>query len=124
MNSDFPRAVLRSRLRQYLSIVIAILLLVAPLLAQRPTTPPAQPQAKREAAPKIPDPTFETLLGADTYKLYYEVRNVGQLLSTGGAGEIIDPIIKLANPPQEFQSIVKFLKKNEEALAMNPESNR
>jgi len=117
MNSDFPRAVLRSRLRQYLSIVIAILLLVAPLLAQRPTTPPAQPQAKREATPKIPDPTFETMLGADTYKLYGEVRNVGQLLSTGGAGEIIDPIIKLANPPQEFQSIVKFLKRNEEALA-------
>ena len=117
MNSDFPRAVLRSRLRQYLSIVIAILLFVAPLLAQRPTTPPAQPQAKREATPKIPDPTFETMLGADTYKLYGEVRNVGQLLSTGGAGEIVDPIIKLANPPPEFQSIIKFLKKNDEALA-------
>ena len=117
MNSNIPRVLLRSRLRQYLSIAIAILLFVATLLAQRPATPPAQPQAKREATPRIPDPTFETLLGADTYKLYGEVRNVGQLLSTGGAGEIIDPIIKLANPPQEFQSIVKFLKRNEEALA-------
>src|SRR5260370_33514 len=93
-----------------------MLLLATALFTQRPTTPPAQPQVKREATPRIPDPTFETLLGADTYKLYGEVRNVGQLLSTGGAGEIVDPIIKLANPPQEFQSIIKFLKKNEEAL--------
>src|SRR2546426_2419336 len=117
MNLDIPGAHLLYRLRQGVSLFVAMLLLATPLFAQRPTTPPAQSQTKREATPRIPDPTFETLLGADTYKLYGEVRNVGQLLSTGGAAEIVDPIIKLANPPQEFQSIVKFLKKNEETLA-------
>ena len=116
MNSGFHRADFLCRSRTFVSVFVATLLLATPLFAQRPTTPPAQPQAKREAAPRIPDPTFETLLEADTYKLYGEVRNVGQLLSTGGAGEIVEPIIKLANPPQEFQSIIKFLKKNEEAL--------
>jgi hypothetical protein len=45
------------------------------------------------------------------------VRNVGQLLSTGGAGEIIEPVIKLADPGPQFKSIVTFLKKNSEALA-------
>src|SRR5207248_6375113 len=114
MNLRFHRADFLCKSKKCVSLFVAILLLATPLWAQRPTTPPAQPQAK---TPKIPDPTFETLLGADTYKLYGEVRNVGQLLSTGGAGEIVDPIIKLANPPQEFQSIIKFLKKNEEALA-------
>ena len=113
-NSSF---VARSRLTRFASLVIAIVLFTPPLLAQRPTSTAPKPSTQREATPRIPDPTFETLLGADTYKLYGEVRNVGQLLSTGGAGEIVDPIIKLANPPPEFQSIIKFLKKNEEALA-------
>src|SRR5437588_3600576 len=116
MNSSFHRADFLCESKKFLSVFVATLLLATPLFAQRPTTPPAQPQAKREASPRVPDPTFETLLGADTYKLYGEVRNVGQLLSTGGAGEIVDPIIKPANPPQEFQSIIKFLKRNEEAL--------
>jgi hypothetical protein len=49
--------------------------------------------------------------------MYGEVRNVGALLTTGGAGEIVEPIIKLADPGPEFKSIVSFLKKNSEALA-------
>src|SRR2546425_12796307 len=94
MNSSVLSIAPGSRLIRFASLVIATALVTAPLLAQRPTTTPAKPQAQREAPPRIPDPTFETLLGADTYKLYGEVRNVGQLLSTGGAGEIVDPIIK------------------------------
>ena len=117
MNSSFYRADLFCKSKKFLSIFVTILLFSMPLLAQRPAATPTKPPAQREATPSIPDPTFETLLAADTYKLYGEVRNVGQLLSTGGAGEIVDPIIKLANPPQEFQSIVKFLKKNGDTLA-------
>src|ERR1041385_3442160 len=48
--------------------------------------------------------------------MYGEVRNVGQLLGNGGAGEIVEPIIKLAEPGKEFQSIIDFLKNNSEAL--------
>src|SRR5262249_28909894 len=59
----------------------------------------------------------ETLLATDAYKLYGEVRNVGQLLSTGGAGEIVEPIIKLAEPGKEFNLIINFLKKNAESLS-------
>jgi len=88
----------------------------APVCAQRPGTPAKTP-APREAAPRSPEPTFDNLLAADTYKMYGEVRNIGQLMSTGGVGEIVDPIIKLADPPQQFNSIIKFLKTNAEALA-------
>jgi hypothetical protein len=83
----------------------------APLRAQQPS------QQSSSAPATVTEPTFETLLSADSYKLYGEVRNVGQLLTTGGAGEIIEPIVKLASPGPEFQSMLKFLKENAEGLA-------
>src|SRR2546423_737302 len=80
--------------------------------------------AQKRAPPKSPAqtpareaPTFDGLLSTDTYKLYGEVRNVGQLLSNGGAGEIVDPIVKLADPGPQFKAIISFLKKNSESLA-------
>src|SRR3989442_1231809 len=105
----------RSQLTQFLGVFLATLICAAPVWAQQPSIPAAKP-SPREASPQAAAPTFDTLLAADTYKLYGEVRNVGQLLSTGGAGEIVDPIIKLADPPKEFKSIVKFLKSNSEVL--------
>src|SRR2546421_11248042 len=100
------------RFSPFVSTVLLLALFVAPLAAQQPTPPksPAQTPA-REA------PTFDGLLSTDTYKLYGEVRNVGQLLSNGGAGEIVDPIVKLADPGPQFKAIISFLKKNSESLA-------
>jgi hypothetical protein len=111
----FPRSILSAGLVRSVSLVIAIALFAAPLHAQQPTTAPPKASA-RETAPKV-EATFDNLLAADSYKMYGEVRNIGQLLSTGGVGEIVDPIIKLADPPQEFKAIIKFLKTNAEALA-------
>jgi hypothetical protein len=85
------------------------------VVAQRPT-PPTRTTPPPAVAQRAPEPAFDNLLGADRYKLYGEVRNIGQLMS-GGMGEIVDPILKLASPPQEFTSIIQFLKKNTEALA-------
>lgn len=101
-----PRGVCRNR---RIALLLVLLLTGAPVLGQQ--RGPARP------APKASDPTFESLLATDAYKLYGEVRNVGQLLSTGGAGEIVDPIVKLADPGPEFKSVVSFLRKNAEALA-------
>ncbi|MEK6335856.1 MAG: hypothetical protein AABM67_13070 [Acidobacteriota bacterium] len=115
MKVYFLRGVLSAASARVVSLLLISTFFVAPLCAQRPGTP-AKPPAQPQAAPQ-PDPTFETLLSADSYKLYGEVRNVGQLMSGGGLGEIVDPIIKLAEPPKEFNSIVKFLKANAEALA-------
>jgi hypothetical protein len=106
----------RSRMVQCVSLLLAMVLLAAPVCAQRPAAPAKTP-TPREAAPRAPAPTFDNLLAADSYKMYGEVRNIGQLMSTGGLGEIVDPIIKLAEPPDQFKSIIKFLKSNAEALA-------
>jgi hypothetical protein len=120
MNAQSRSFFLRSKVTQILSLVIVMALLAAPICAQRPETPAKPPERRQpapQATPRAPEPTFDNLLAADRYKIYGEVRNVGQLMSTGGAGEIIDPIIKLADPPKEFKSIVTFLKKNSEALS-------
>src|SRR5712691_8839148 len=100
-------AVPGSNLTRLISFLTALALFAAPLSAQQ----------RRAPAPVKPSPTFDGLLSADAYEVYGEVRNVGQLLSTGGAGEIVDPIMRLAEPPKEFQSIIRFLKTNSEALA-------
>ena len=107
---------LRSLVIHCVSLLLAMALLTASICAQRPAAPAKAP-APREAAPRAPEPTFDNLLAADSYKMYGEVRNIGQLMSTGGLGEIVDPIIKLAEPPEQFKSIIKFLKTNAEALA-------
>ena len=114
MNCFVPRSFLRSRLAPFISIILAIAVFTLPLRAQQPAAAPPKGPAE---SPVKAEPTFDTLLSADTYKLYGEVRNVGALLTTGGAGEIVEPIIKLADPGPEFKSIVSFLKKNSEALA-------
>ena len=117
MNAQSRSFLPRSRVTQLLSFLIAMVLLTTPICAQTPAKPPERRQAAPQATPRAPEPAFDNLLAADRYKIYGEVRNVGQLMSTGGLGEIIDPIIKLAGPPKEFNSIVTFLKKNSEALA-------
>jgi hypothetical protein len=116
MKSQPPRVTLYALTLQCISLLVATVLLAAPVSAQLPATPARTP-APRETTPRAPEPTFDNLLAVDSYKMYGEVRNIGQLMSTGGVGEIVDPIIKLADPPQQFNSIIKFLKTNAEALA-------
>src|SRR2546423_1405176 len=101
----------RIRVLRVVSLALIAIPFCAPLRAQQPT-----PSANTANNPTT-EPTFDTLLSADSYKLYGEVRNVGQLLTTGGAAEIVEPIMKLASPGPEFESMLKFVKENAEALA-------
>jgi hypothetical protein len=104
-----------NRFSRFISKLLLIGLLAGPATAQQQTPPKPPPQT----AAVTQAPPFEELLSTDTYKMYGEVRNVGQLLSNGGAGEIVDPILKLADPGPPFNSIVSFLKKNSEVLAQS-----
>src|SRR5262252_1147604 len=87
---------------RFSSVVLSLALFVTPLAAQQPAPLPRSGQTPARAEVT---PPFEELLSADTYKVYGEVRNLGQLLSSGGAGEIIDPITKLADPGPQFKSL-------------------
>jgi hypothetical protein len=111
-----PRIAFRLLTIKIVSLLLVVTLLSAPICAQRPGGSSKPPPA-RPADSRAPAPNFDNLLAADAYKMYGEVRNVGQLMTTGAVGEIIDPIVKLSDPPETFTSIIKFLKNNSEALA-------
>jgi hypothetical protein len=89
---------------------ILLLLLILPITtaAQQKRQTPARPQPKATPAP-APAPTFETLLPADSYKIYVEVRGAGQLIQSNTVNELLQPLLKLAGPPKEFKSILKWL---------------
>lgn len=89
--------------------LILILLLAVPtqIAAQTRRQTPARPQPPQPA--RASAPTFDTLLAANTYKLYGEVRSVGQLIRSNSINEILEPIMKLAAPSKEFRTLVKWL---------------
>lgn len=95
-----------------LFFLLTVTLFVAPVPAQRRSTP------KRSAAESSPQQpvSFDTLLSADSYKIYGEVRNVGQLIRSDGAKDLLDPVMKLTGPPKEFRSLVKWLNARADSL--------
>jgi hypothetical protein len=97
-------------IRTAASILLLLLVLTAPVIAQqkRPTPKP-QPRA-------TPAPTFETLVPADSYTIYGEVRSAGQLIRSSALTELLEPILKLSAPPKEFKTVVKWLNAHSEEV--------
>src|SRR2546421_9269709 len=110
---------------------IALLLVVAvflanPLFAQgqasgqdqrpsRPVSPGSQQETTARPQPSATrrdDPTLDTLFAADSYKMYGEVRMVGQLVRSPGVTDVLEPILKLSSPPDDFKAFIKFLNTN------------
>ncbi len=63
-----------------------------------PASPPKAAAGKAEANQRAL--TIDTLLAADSYKVYGEVKNLGQLIRSGNIADLIDPIMTLAGPPK------------------------
>jgi hypothetical protein len=89
-------------------VVLIALFVVGTGSSQQRRQSPARPQAKPVASP-TPAPTFDTLLATDCYKIYGEVRGVGQLIRSNTFTELLEPVMKLAGPPKELKSLVKWL---------------
>ncbi|MGI8898783.1 MAG: DUF3352 domain-containing protein [Pyrinomonadaceae bacterium] len=104
---------IRERAAVSVRLFLTLLLIAAPLSAQRrrPAPKPSPPAKAAQAAL-----SFETLLAADSYKIYGEVRGVGQLLRSTGVNDISDPVMKLAAPPKEFKTLVRWLNSHADAL--------
>lgn len=90
---------------------VAIAMLATPLLAQQRHNAPKKPAAAPEAAP-----TFDSLLAADSYKVYCEVRGVGGLVRSSAVNDLLDPVMKLGGPPKEFKAAVKWLNAHADVL--------
>ena len=83
-------------LTRILSLLISTVLVAGPLAAQQQRTT-APPKVREES--NAATPTFDTLLAADSYKIYGEVRNVGQAIRSGSIADILDPLMKMGATP-------------------------
>jgi hypothetical protein len=100
----------------HLIILLLVSLVVSsPLLAQQRRN--AAPKKPAPAEVPEPSPTFETLLSADSYKVYCEIRGVGGLIRSSAVNDLLDPVMKLGGPPKEFKILVKWLNAHAEVLA-------
>ncbi len=95
-------------------LLITVILITTPLSAQRRR--PAAPKPQPPAQPAQVALTFETFLAADSYKIYGEVRGVGQVFRSAGLNEVLDPLIRFMSPPKEFKSLVNWLNSHADAL--------
>lgn len=77
---------------------------------------PDKPAVKTPAAPAPAPVTLDTLLAADSYKIYGEARGVGQLIRSNAATEVLEPVLKLGAPPKDFVDIVEWLKTHADSL--------
>lgn len=116
----------------FLKLPLAYLLIIAfvaaPVAGQQkrrhqekpPETAPAKAPPVAAAPAPSPTPatpvTFDTLLAADTYKIYGEIRGAGQLIRSSAANDVLEPVLRLSGPPTEFTDLVGWLKTHSEQL--------
>ena len=104
-----------------IKLPLACLLIIStvfaiPVAGQQKRREPDKPAVKTPAAPAPAPVTIDTLLAADSYKIYGEARGVGQLIRSNAANELLEPIMKLGGPPQDFVDVVSWLKNHADAL--------
>ena len=93
---------------KYPAVVVLLILITLTATAQqkRPTTPKPQPKAP---AAQAPAPTFDTLVPAESYVIYGEVRGAGQLIRSSAINDLLEPVMKLASPPKEFRAVMRWM---------------
>lgn len=102
--------------------LICLLLLstaATPIAGQQKRRTQEKPPAKSPAAP-APAPanpvTFDTLIAADSFKIYGEARSLGQLIRSNAANDVLEPILRLGGPPKEFRDLVGWLRGHADEL--------
>jgi hypothetical protein len=88
-------------------LLIVIAAFTSPVAAQRRRGPAAK--TPPPTAPKQTGPSFEDVLATDSYRIYVEIRGVGQLLKTPSFTDVIEPVMKLSGPPKEFKTLLSWL---------------
>ena len=104
-----------------IKLPLACLLIIStafaiPVAAQQKRRVPEKPAVKTPAAPAPAPVTLDTFLAADSYKVYAEVRGVGQLVRSNAANDLLDPLLKLGGPPPDFLEVVDWLKGHADQL--------
>src|SRR5262245_2256848 len=92
--------------RPTMAIFLLLITFIVTTTAQQKRHAPPTPLPN--AAP-TPAPTSDTLVPADSYILYGEVRGVGQFIRSSSLNDLLEPVMQLAGPPKEFRTVVKWL---------------
>jgi hypothetical protein len=100
--------------QRLISFLVAIVIFASPVLAQQRRGAP--PHRAAPAAPREPEPTFDSLLASQSYKVYFEIRGAGALIQSPAVNELLDPVLKLGDPPKEFKTAVKWLRAHADVL--------
>lgn len=114
----FPRSVLSCGA----SLLVAASLLLSPIVsAQRPARKPPAPTTQTPIATaaneKAPAATFDTLLSADAYGVYAEMRMVGRQASSQEVAALLAPLtLGGSGVPDELTNLYEFLKAHAEHL--------
>ena len=108
------------KLPTLVAVLIFSAAITTPIAGQQkrrnPEKTPAKPQAVPAPTPTPAPLTFDTLLAADSFKVYGEVRNVGQLIRSSAANDVLEPVLKFGHPPKDFLEFVNWLKAHAEQL--------
>jgi hypothetical protein len=91
-----------------MAALLLLTILTTTTVSQQKRQAPGRTQPKA-AVPSAAAPTFDTLIPAESYALYGEVRGVGQLLQSSALNDILEPVLQLAGPPKGFRSTMKWL---------------
>ncbi|HJQ68665.1 MAG TPA: hypothetical protein VKA70_06820 [Blastocatellia bacterium] len=99
--------------KRLLSLLLAFLLLAPALVTRQSSAAPTDRFDDEQESL-----TLDSLLGADTYMLYGELRNVGAQAQAGGLMNLIEPLIPmLGGTPKELAGITTFISKHSSTLA-------
>jgi len=103
------------------SFVVAVSLLLVPVRAQRPTPQPAPANltatAQTPAAERSPSVTFDTLLSADAYGVYAELRMIGRHADSEEIAQLIAPFnLEGGGAPDELMALYEFIKSHADTL--------
>jgi len=100
-----------------ITLIGTVALLASPVVAQQKRSTPPKKPAIRPAAQPVP--TFDTLLAADSYRIYGEVRGVGALIRSQAVKDLLDPVMALTvgGAPKELRRTLKWLDAHAEVLA-------
>ncbi|MEP6717536.1 MAG: DUF3352 domain-containing protein [bacterium] len=101
------------------AFLVVLLLSASPLAAQKKRgAAPRKPLPAQTPTPPAPaPPTFDTLLADDSYKVYSEVRGVGQLIRSPAVNDLLDPLLKVGGPAKEIKTVLKWLDAHADVLA-------
>ena len=89
---------------------------VTPIAGQQKRRTTEKPPAKSPAAPAPAPVTLDTLIAANSFKIYGEVRSVGQIIRSSAANDVLEPILRLGGPPKEFRNLVGWLRNHADDL--------